>query len=297
MIHTIHLSLAELKDYISWPYFYHAWGIPVRQYDSLEAVQLQKDALNLIERLSGEGFQAHFRFRLFPAGSQGDDLILINSDLTSFPSWETKNPREKDLIDSRSCIRVPFLRQQRAPEGKPCLCLSDFVRPFGKGAPDAVGFFAATVDGKAVSTYQEDDFMYMLSQTVCDRLAEAASEYGHQEVRRHLWGYAPEEDLSVPELLQGRYQGIRPAIGYPCLPDQSLNFLLAELLDFSSLGITLSENGAMLPHASVSGLMFSHPLARYFDVGTIGEDQLTDYAERRHLDAERLKDFLRVVTS
>ena len=277
-MHTLHLSLQDLKDYISWPYFFHAWSIPVHQQNSEEAVSLQADALKLLKRLSEKGYQAHFRFRLFRAYSQEDDIVLIDKDDTH--------------------VHIPFLRQQRTSENNVCLCLSDFVRPLKEeGELDSVGLFAATVDRDAVLQDQQDDYLYLLSQTLCDRIAEAASEYGHLEVRRHLWGYAPKENLPISELLKGHFQGIRPAVGYPCLPDQSLNFLLAELLDFPSLGITLTESAAMLPHASVSGLMFSHPLARYFEVGTIGKDQLQDYEKRRHWKAGSLKSFLRVENS
>ena len=129
-------------------------------------------------------------------------------------------------------------------------------------------------------------------QTLGDRLAEAATEKMHQYVRQTAWGYAPDENLPIPDLLAERFQGIRPAVGYPSLPDQSVNFILDNLLDMQRIGITLTENGAMHPHSSVSGLMLAHPAARYFAVGRIGEDQLKDYARRRGLTVERMKKFL-----
>lgn len=320
-MHTLHFPLYELKDYIAWPYLFHAWGFPANKMNCSEAIQLKEDALRLLEQLSKDGYQAHFRFRLLPACSDGDDLLL--GDATQRPLMRPQMASQAFLCSCPACarlmrlrdaqslsdedgprvgslrtdgsVRLPLLRQQRVPEGKPCLCLSDFVRPIGRGEADAVGLFAATVDAEAVQNDKEDSYGYMLSQTLCDRMAEAAAERGHLEVRRNLWGYAPDEDLPVSELLVGHYQGIRPAVGYPCLPDQSLNFLLADLLDFSSLGITLTESAAMLPHASVSGLMFAHPQARYFEVGPIGEDQLLDYAHRRHKDARLLRRFLQVL--
>lgn len=114
----------------------------------------------------------------------------------------------------------------------------------------------------------------------------------HEYVRREAWGYAPDEHLSMADLLAERFQGIRPAVGYPSLPYQSVNFLLNELLDMSQVGITLTEHGAMYPHASVCGLMMAHPQARYFSVGKIGEDQLADYACRRGLPVEVVRKFL-----
>ena len=114
----------------------------------------------------------------------------------------------------------------------------------------------------------------------------------HEHVRKVVWGYAPDESFSIPDLLAEKYQGIRPAVGYPSLPDQSVNFILDELLDMKQIGITLTENGAMYPHASVCGLMFSHPLSHYFAVGKIGEDQLEDYARRRGKPIDEMRKFL-----
>ena len=129
-------------------------------------------------------------------------------------------------------------------------------------------------------------------QLLADRLAEAAAERMHELVRKDYWGYAPEEDLTVVEMHQERFLGIRPAVGYPSLPDASLNFVIDSLLDFSQIGVRLTEHGAMKPHASVSGLMMAHPQAHYFSIGKIGEDQLRDYARRRGLPVEYLRRFL-----
>ena len=115
----------------------------------------------------------------------------------------------------------------------------------------------------------------------------------HEQVRRELWGYAPHEQFTLEELFAERYQGKRPAVGYPSLPDQSFNFLLDEVLDFSSIGVSLTENGAMVPHASTSGLMLSHPATRHFSVGDVGLDQLTDYARRRGMTLGEVQKFLK----
>ena len=132
----------------------------------------------------------------------------------------------------------------------------------------------------------------MMAQLLADRLAEAAAERMHEQVRKEYWGYAKDENLSIPDMLVERFQGIRPAVGYPSLPDTSLNFVLDELINMKQIGIRLTESGAMKPHASVSGLMLAHPEARYFSIGKIGEDQLRDYALRRGLPLELCRRFL-----
>jgi cobalamin-dependent methionine synthase I len=142
------------------------------------------------------------------------------------------------------------------------------------------------------SSESDDAYKHLLVQTLSDRLAEAATEKMHEYVRRKAWGYAPDEHLRIPELLIERFQGIRPAVGYPSLPDQSVNFLIDKLLGMNEIGISLTENGAMRPHASVCGLMFAHTAAEYFAVGKIGEDQLNDYSHRRGLDKEVMRKFL-----
>ena len=131
-----------------------------------------------------------------------------------------------------------------------------------------------------------------LAQLLADRLAEAAAERMHEQVRKDIWGYAKDEQLTIPEMLVEKFQGIRPAVGYPSLPDTSLNFVLDELIDMKQIGIRLTESGAMKPHASVSGLMMAHPQARYFNLGKIGADQLQDYARRRGLPVEVCRKFL-----
>ena len=144
-----------------------------------------------------------------------------------------------------------------------------------------MGVFATAVDARMETDFEADDYLRMMVQLLADRLAEAAAEMMHEQVRRHYWGYAPEERLSVEELHAERFCGIRPAVGYPSLPDASINFILSDILGFGEIGIRLTESGAMKPHASVSGLMLAHPAARYFSVGVIGDDQLRDYSRRR----------------
>jgi len=182
-------------------------------------------------------------------------------------------------------VNLCFLRQQHPP----FLCLSDFISP----ETDQIGLFAVSVDANFEQLYAEtDSYRHLLAQTLADRLAEATAEMAHEQVRRSYWGYATDEHLSVPELHKEHFQGIRPAVGYPSLPDQSINFDLDRLLHFSTIGISLTEHGAMQPHASVSGLMLAHPKASYFSVGPIGEDQLADYAQRRGVTSDELRPYL-----
>ena len=233
-----------------------------------EAIQLFKEANRMLNELD-TAYQTHGVVNIMDANADGDDLLLNSK-------------------------RFPLLRQQTAKlkEDDPFLCLSDFVRPLSSGITDKVGAFATTVDAEMERRYAEDDYKRMLVQTLSDRLAEATAEKLHEDVRKKLWGYAPDENLSVKDLHNEKYQGIRPAVGYPSLPDQSVNFLLDELLDMKQIGISLTENGMMKPHASVCGLMFAHPASRYFSIGKIGEDQLADYAARRGMSIEETKKFL-----
>ena len=186
-----------------------------------------------------------------------------------------------------------MLRQQRpAATGQPCLCLADFIRPLSSGQRDRIGVFAATVDKAMETDYQDDTFFGLLAQTLADRLAEATVDLLHENIRKYDWGYAPDEHLTVEQLHREEFQGIRPAIGYPSLPDTSVNFVLEDLLGMSHIGITLTESGMMVPHASVSGLMIAHPKAHYFSLGHIGEDQLADYARRRGLPVDTVRTYL-----
>ena len=143
-----------------------------------------------------------------------------------------------------------------------------------------------------LEAYRGDDYQSMMAQVLSDRLAEATVEKMHLEVRRHFWGYAPHEHLTMEQLHREEYQGIRPAVGYPSLPDVSVNFELDQLLTMSQIGIRLTESGMMMPHSSVSGLMFAHPQAHYFDLGKIDEEQLRDYARRRGIPVELMRRYL-----
>ena len=265
-VHHIIYKVGELKPYINWPYFDYAWGVGSKGRH--ERTELRREADAMLAELEGR-YSAHALFGIFTANSDGDDI----------------------LVDG---IRIPMLRQQHtAGANQTSLCLADFVRPLSKGVPDEVGVFATTVDAALEKDFATaDPYRKMMAQTLADRLAEAAAEKMHQEVRTSYWGYAPDERLTIQQLHIEAFQGIRPAVGYPSLPDTSVNFILSDLLDMKQIGIRLTESGMMMPHASVSGLMIAHPKARYFNLGKIGEDQLRDYAARRGVPVELMRRFL-----
>ena len=287
----IHYRLHEVSEYINWIYFFHAWGFQPRyaaianihgcdacralwlanfpeqeRAKAAEAMQLYKEANRMLSNLDKD-FQTHAVCRLMDANSEENDIWLEGT-------------------------RFPFLRQQTAKEGEPYLCLSDFIRPLSTGITDKIGLFATTIDAEVENLFPNDSYKHLLVQTLADRLAEATAEKMHETVRKNIWGYAPDEHLSIPQLHNEEFQGIRPAVGYPSLPDQSVNFLLDELLDMKQIGIRLTENGMMRPHASVSGLMFAHPASHYFSVGKIDEQQLENYASRRGLPMHEMRKFL-----
>lgn len=222
--------------------------------------QLQAEAEEYLHRYSGR-YQSHALFLIFDACSEGDDIV--------FPD-----------------MRFPLLRQQQV--GSDYRCLADYVR----SDADRVGVFATTVDSGMETDFDGDPYEKMMMQLLADRLAEATAEKMHEAVRKTYWGYAPDEHLSMEDMHQEKFQGIRPAVGYPSLPDTSLNFLIDKLLDLRQIGVRLTESGAMKPHASVSGLMLSYAGASYFAVGKIGTDQLNDYALRRGIPVELMRKFL-----
>ena len=258
-------SINEVEPFISWTYFYHAWQMSGKS--EIERADLRADAEHTLRQLRGK-YTTKAVFGLYDACSDGDDIIVEG-------------------------VRLPMLRQQRPSyQGAPCLCLADFIMPATAKQKDTIGVFAATVEMRMETDNHSDPYQRMMVQTLADRLAEATTEKMHQEVRTKYWGYAPHEQLSIEELLRGGFQGIRPAVGYPSMPDASINFLIQQIIEMTSIGIHLTEHGAMRPHASVSGLMIAHPKARYFDVGHLGEDQLADYALRRGIPLELARQFL-----
>ncbi len=254
----LHYSIADVAPYINWIYFFHAWGS--NQMPQQDRAQLQHEAEERLDRYS-QTYRTHAVFLLFDAHGEDDDIVVGDA-------------------------RIPCLRQQQP--GSDFLCLADFVSP----ANDHVGVFATTVDAGLETDFRNDPYEKMMMQLRADRLAEATAERLHEQVRKQYWGYAPDEQLSIGDMLCERWQGIRPAVGYPSLPDTSLNFVIDRLIGMQQIGIRLTESGAMKPHASVSGLMMAHSEARYFTVGMIGDDQLADYARRRGVPVGLMRKFL-----
>lgn len=265
VIKTLEYSIADVVPYINWLYFFHAWDLSGKP--DAEKNALREEAMQMLASMEPR-YATHAVFGLFDANADGDDIIIDG-------------------------LRFPMLRQQTPTEnGNPTLCLADFIRPLSHGVADTIGAFAATVDKSMEADYKNDDYKRMLAQTLADRLAEATVERLHQQVRTQWWGYAPDEHLTVEQMLREDFQGIRPAVGYPSMPDTSMNFLLDRLLDMKTIGIRLTASGMMMPHASVSGLMFAHPAAHYFNLGKIDEAQLRDYAHRRGIPVELMRRFL-----
>ena len=293
--------ISELIPFINWLYFYHAWGLSGKPKADKE--KIKQEALQMLASWE-EKYHTHAIFKLFEVGSEGDDLIFFLPSTSeengiSGTSGENGTPGtsgiESNGIEGKKekNLRFPMLRQQHpSAPGEPNLCLADFIRPLSQGIRDQIGVFCTSVDGTIIDVYRHDDYLNMMAQTLSDRLAEATAEKLHEEVRKEYWGYAPDENLTIEQQHREEYQGIRPAIGYPSLPDTSANFIIDQLLDMKQAGIRLTETGLMTPHASVSGLMFSHPKARYFELGKIGDDQLRDYARRRGVPVELMRRFL-----
>lgn len=281
-------DISEISPYINWLYFYHAWGLSGKPKE--DKLRMQAEALQMLDSWEGK-WHTHAIFRLMEANGDGDDILIYDEE------EELKDTLGKNESLSET-VRIPMLRQQRpSVEGQPNLCLADFIRPIGNGlssqwVKDKIGLFCTSVDGVILDEYHKDDYLNMLAQTLCDRLAEATSEKLHEDVRRTYWGYAPNEHITMEQTHQEQFQGIRPAVGYPSIPDTSVNFSLDKLLGMQEVGIRLTETGMMTPHASVSGFMFAHPKARYFEIGKVGEDQLKDYARRRGIPVEVIRKFL-----
>jgi 5-methyltetrahydrofolate--homocysteine methyltransferase len=283
-------DLREIASWIDWTFFFHAWELPGKYPQILDhpdkgpaARELFDNARALLDRILDEKLLVgRGVYGFWPANRDGEDVVL----------WT-------DASCHSERARFPMLRQQRQPSGsdaKPLLSLADFVAPVESGVVDCVGAFAVTAGIGAEELArrferENDDYQAILVKALADRLAEAFAEWLHARARRE-WGYGRDEDLPLEDLIAERYRGIRPAFGYPACPDHSEKPRLFELLDAPALGITLSENGAMLPAASVSGMYFAHPDARYFTVGRVGRDQVEDYAARKRMPVAEVERWL-----
>ncbi len=279
--------LEDIRKYINWTFFFMVWQLKGKYPQILdhpehgaEARKLFDDANQMLDIIiSQKLLSANGVFGIFPANSVGDDIEVYGDEARI----------------QRLCTFYN-LRNQVQKEGQPNLCLSDFIAPKGS-LPDYVGVFAATTGlgvDKLVKEYEAngDDYNAIMVKALSDRLAEAFAELVHLEVRRKYWGYAPNEQLPLENLLSERYQGIRPAHGYPACPDHSEKNTLFNLLHAREFGMELTESFAMKPAATVSGLIFAHPQSHYFSVGKIAKDQLEDYAQRKGVAVEEIKKWM-----
>ncbi|MEW8193856.1 MAG: vitamin B12 dependent-methionine synthase activation domain-containing protein, partial [Candidatus Thiodiazotropha sp.] len=283
------IPLTELTGYIDWTFFFHAWQLKGRYPQILddeekgeEAKKLYSDALSMLERVIDEGWlRAAAVVGLFPANSQGDDILVYRNEARSQTLTTLHNLRKQG--------RQPDVKRLRGAgkNGQFNESLADYIAPDSSDKRDYVGAFACTAGigiEQKISEFEEDhdDYHAIMLKALADRLAEALAEWLHERVRKEYWGYAKNESLSNQQLIAEDYTGIRPAMGYPASPDHTEKELLWELLSVEEhTGIWLTESNAMVPTASVSGLYFSHPDARYFAVGKLNRDQVSDYARRK----------------
>jgi len=273
-------DLETLRRYVDWTFFFHAWELKGRYPAILDdpvrgeaARDLFSAANELLDEVVRDGsLHARGVYGFWPARTEGDDVVLDGG------------------------VRFPMLRQQvDHADSRPNRSLADFVAPVESGLTDHVGAFAVAVHGSEnladAFAAEQDDYRAIMVRALADRLAEAFAERLH-EVARREW-YAPEEALGKEELIEERFRGIRPAYGYPACPDHSEKGRLLPLLGASRAGIELTESFATLPAASVSGLYFGHPQARYFSLGRVGRDQVADYAERKGVAVREIERWLR----
>jgi 5-methyltetrahydrofolate--homocysteine methyltransferase len=282
------VPLSEIARYIDWTYFFSAWELKGRfpaildhpQYGEA-ARELYAHAQALLEKIVvGKLIRARGVYGFWPAVTDGDDIVLYADE------------------DRREVYaRFPMLRQQeQQPDDRPNLSLADFVAARGSGIPDYVGMFAVTggigADELAKRfTADHDDYGAIMVKALADRFAEAFATYLHARVRDD-WGHPDPENIAADDLHLERHRGIRPAPGYPACPDHSQKFELFKLLQAERQGMGLTEHAAMTPAASVSGFYFSHPQAKYFNVGRIGRDQAESYAKRRGVPVEEAEKWL-----
>ena len=306
-------DLSDLREVIDWTPFFRSWELagnfPAILDDEVvgeSARSLYADAQAMLDTIIAEKWlTARGVAGLWPCRRDGDDVIIKPSPLQGRGLGEggasqSPAPVTAPLPDPLPAsgereTRFPFLRQQIAKrEGRPNMCLADFVDPAG----DWIGGFAVGIHGidAHIARFKagHDDYQDILLKALADRFAEAFAERLHQHVRTTLWGYAEGEQLDNEALIREQYRGIRPAPGYPACPDHSAKPMLFDLLDAPThAGLTLTESFAMLPTAAVSGFYFGHPDASYFGVARVGRDQLEDYAVRRGVDLPLAERWLR----
>lgn len=287
------VPLERLIPYIDWSPFFSAWRLK-GSYPKIfedetfgeEAKKLFDEAQNYLEEIVNSNLQLNkAKIGFFPAASIQDDIEIYNS----------KN--KKEVIARLCMLRSQRLMTEQTSSNK---CLADYIAPKDAGVNDYIGAFVVTTGlglEELLAKYEndQDDYALIMLKTLADRLAEAFAEYMHELVRKELWGHAPNENFSNQDLIREKYKGIRPAPGYASCPDHSEKKKLFDLLDANSIGVELTESFAMTPASSVSGWYFSHPEAKYFNVGKVEKDQVLDYAKRKQLSFEETKKWLRPI--
>jgi 5-methyltetrahydrofolate--homocysteine methyltransferase len=308
-------SLEEIAKYIDWTPFFSTWqlsGKYPRIFDNevvgKEAKKLFDDAQALLkEIIANKSLQAKAALGFFPANSLGDDIILhdyvekaleVACEKHGSHQQMSYEIHTKDESSDKSQWLHHLRQQGQKASTLPNRCLSDFVAPLNSGETDYIGAFAVTT-GLGIEALldkyekEHDDYNSIMVKALADRLAEAFAELLHERVRREFWGYASEETLSNEDLIAEKYQGIRPAPGYPACPDHTEKKRLFELLDAEKqIGIQLTESYAMYPASAVSGFYFSHPESTYFGLGKIAKDQVTDYAKRKGMSLDDVERWL-----
>ncbi|RIB05894.1 5-methyltetrahydrofolate-homocysteine methyltransferase [Gigaspora rosea] len=290
-------DLKRISEYIDWNPFFQVWQLrgryPNRGFPKIfndehvgaEAKKLHEEALTFIKKIIDEKlFVAKGIVGLYPANSVDDDIQVYEDE-------------------SRSKVSTTFfgLRQQSQKENEdPYFCLSDFIAPKDSGIPDYLGLFAVGIFGaeELCKKFQEDhdDYNIIMTKAIADRFAEGFAECLHEDIRKTLWGFNPNEDLSLGDMLSVKYQGIRPAPAYPSQPDHREKNTMWKLMNvYEKTGIELTEGLAMLPAASVSALVFANPESQYFAVGKIEKDQVINYTERINKDLEETEKWLRPI--
>ena len=288
------IDLATIAQFIDWGPFFQTWDLagayPAILKDPVvgeTATKLFADGQALLKKIiEGRWLNANGVVSLLPANSVNEDDIEIYTDETrqeiAFTYYGMRQQSEKPVIDGVA---------------RPNQCLADFIAPKESGIADYIGMFAVTAGlgiEKHLKRFEDahDDFNSIMLKSLADRLAEAFAEYLHQRVRTDLWGYAAQEDLNNEALIAEKYQGIRPAPGYPACPDHTVKAEMFKVMQATEIGMSLTESYAMNPAAAVSGYYFAHHEAKYFSVDKIGEDQLTELANRRKMKKEELARWL-----
>lgn len=307
-LQTRSYSIGEIIPFFDWSPFFWSWGMKGVYPKILshakwgsEATKLFEDAQIWLQKIENEKlFQPKAVFGFWPAASEGDDVLLLDSGAgLSERVGDSSDKADEDLGKYKVLERLCFLRQQ-TPRSKPELpqyCLADFVAPKTSGREDYLGAFVVTAGQEVELLAKEleqknDDYSAIIVKALGDRVAEALAEKLHQEVRA-FWNYGQEENLSNEDLIAEKYRGIRPAPGYPACPDHTEKLKLFQLLEAEKhTGVRLTENMAMTPASSVSGYYFSHAESRYSTVGHILEDQLEDYARRKSWGLDEAKRWL-----